>query len=191
MSEKENRKLTAADYQTMTTGELEELLRLDMEGPAGADTDSVLLILEELENRKKAEQTGNSAQKAWESFQRDYLPEIEEQFEQKKSVPWWRPLAAAAAVLVLLVGLTATVDAFGWVDVWGAVAKWAKETFSFVGTGQTQPAEPTPEDARGFESFYQVIAEKTGKTDLVPTVFPGGFMLDNIEQQDQGERNGS
>ena len=131
----------------------------------------------------------SSAQKVWESFQRDYLPELEEKPEQKKSVPWWRPLAAAAAVLVLLVGVTVTVDAFGWVDVWDAVVNWAKETFSFVSSDRPRLGEPAPEDTREFESFHQVIAEKTGRTDLVPTVIPEGFVLDSIEIQENREQN--
>lgn len=190
MSEKGNRNYELLEkYEAMTTEELKQLLREDSETSDGTDTEEVLCIMEVLASRNNIEDTGNRAQKIWESFQRDYLPEIEEQSEQKKSLPWWRPLATAAAVLVLLIGITVTADAFGWADIWGAVTRWAKETFSFVSSDQPQLDEPTPADTREFETLYQAIAEKTGRTDLVPTAIPEGFVLDSIETQENREQN--
>ena len=190
MSEKGNRSHELLEkYEAMTTEELKQLLREDSETEGGTDTEEILCIMEVLASRNKNADTGNRAQKVWESFQRDYLTELEEKPEQKKSVPWWRPLAAVAAVLVLLVGVTVTVDAFGWVDVWGAVAKWAKETFSFVSLEQKQHNDPTPENTGEYETFVQAITELTGKKALVPTAIPEGFVLDGIELQDQKVRD--
>lgn len=185
MSEKGNRRQALLEkYEAMTTEELKQLLRQDSEAPDGTDTEEVLCIMEVLAGRNK-ENTGNRAQKVWESFQRDYLPEIEEKPEQKKSVPWWRPLAAAAAVLVLLIGVTVTVDAFGWADIWGAVTRWAKETFSFVSSDQPQLDEPAPENDVKYESFEEAVFDMTGQTELVPTYILDGFTLDEISIEEK------
>jgi len=182
MSEKGNRNHELLEkYEAMTTEELKQLLREDAETENGTDTEEILCVMEVLASRNKNADTGNRAQKVWESFQRDYLPELEEKPEQKKSVSWWRPLAAAAAVLVLLVGVTVTVDAFGWVDVWDAVVNWAKETFSFVNSDQPRLGEPAPTDEEQYGSFAQAIFDATGQTDLVPTYIPDGFALDEIK----------
>lgn len=189
MSEKGNRKHELLEkYEAMTTKELKQLLREDSETEGGTDTEEILCVMEVLASRNKNADTGNRAQKVWESFQRDYLPEIEEKPEQKKSVPWWRPLAAAAAVLVLLVGVTVTVDAFGWVDVWDAVVNWAKETFSFVSSDQPRLGEPAPTDEEQYGSFAQAIFDATGQTDLVPTYIPEGFVLDEISIEEMPGR---
>ena len=185
MSEKGNRRQALLEkYEAMTTEELKQLLRQDSEAPDGTDTEEVLCVMEVLASRNKNADTGNRAQKVWESFQRDYLPEIEEKSEQKKSVPWWRSLAAAAAVLVLLIGVTVTVDAFGWADIWGAVTRWAKETFSFVSSDQPQLDEPTPKNTVEYETFDQAIFAITGQRDLAPTYIPNGFVLDEISIED-------
>ena len=194
MSEKGNRNHELLEkYEAMTTEELKQLLREDSETEGGTDTEEILYIMEVLASRNKSEDTGNRAQKVWESFQREYLSDEavvpEKQENRKKNRSWWRPLAAVAAVLVLLVGVTVTVDAFGWVDVWDAVVNWAKETFSFVSSDQPRLGEPAPEDTREFESFHQVIAEKTGRTDLVPTVIPEGFVLTEMDFQTEDARD--
>lgn len=187
MSEKGNRRQALLEkYEAMTTEELKHLLRQDSEAPDGTDTEEVLCIMEVLAGRNK-ENTGNRAQKVWESFQRDYLPEIEEKSEQKKSVPWWRPLATAAAVLVLLIGVTMTVDAFGWADIWGAVVNWAKETFSFVSSNQPQLDEPVSENDVEYETFEKAIFDMTGQANLVPTYIPDGFVLDKIRIEETPE----
>lgn len=192
MSEKGNRRQEMlAQYETMTTEELEQLLREDSESPKETDTDAVLCVLEVLESRTNKENTGNRVQNAWESFQRDYLLDEEDASEKRnqRKHPWLHSLAAVAAVLVLLVGITVTVDAFGWADIWDTVAKWAKETFSFVSSEQTRIGEPTPEDTREFETFHQMVAQKTGRLDLVPMAIPEGFALDRVELQAEDERD--
>ena len=76
MSENLNRDFSK--YEAMETKELEEILRLDAEAPEGAQTDTELLlyILEVLASRNNTESiTENKAQKAWESFERNYMPE--------------------------------------------------------------------------------------------------------------------
>lgn len=188
MSEKQN--CSARDfskYDTMETQELEAILRQDAEATneQESDTEKILYIADVLASRENAKSTGNSAQIAWESFEKNYLPMEDDSVEhttKRKPVPSWvRRLTAAAAVLVLLIGLSATAaNAFGWEDIWNAVAKWAKETFSFVSDGETLSTEPSEADSRQYESLQQLLAEADKESNFVPTWVPDGYELVDI-----------
>lgn len=188
MSEKQN--CGARDfskYDTMETQELEAILRHDAEATneQESDTEKILYIADVLASRENAKSTGNSAQIAWESFKKNYLPMQDDSVEytaKRKPVPSWvRRLTAAAAVIVLLIGFSATaVNAFSWEDIWNAVAKWAKETFSFVSDGETLSTEPSEADSIQFASLQQALAETNGPADLVPTWIPEGYILRDI-----------
>lgn len=190
MSENGNRTAALmAKYRAMTKEELEQLVRMDSEGPEGADTEEILCVLEVLEERytsKNAQSSGKTAQRAWESFRRDYL-DAEEETPGKKKAPWLRRLTALAAALLLAVGIAAAVDGFSGGNMWKAVTKWTKDTFSFAGE-EIELTEPTPEDTREYGSFHQAVAENTGKTNLVPTAIPDGFVLNGIEVQENREQ---
>lgn len=191
MSEKGNRRHALLEkYQAMTTEDLRQLLREDSETPEGTDTEEVLCIMEVLAGRNN-EDTGNRAQKVWESFQTRYLPvedDVSEEREvRKRNRPWWRLLAAVAAVFVLVIGLAVTAQAFGWADIWGAVTRWAKETFSFVSSDQPQLGEPAPENDVDYESVEEAVFDMTGQVDLVPTYIPDGFVLDKISIEEKPE----
>lgn len=179
-----------AKYDTMATEELEELLRLDSEAPEGqeSDTELLLYVMEVLADREKENSTGKSALEAWESFQQHYLPSEEE--DQKatpkaapkpKSVRSWLPrLVAAIMVVALLVSIPVAASAFGWKDIWNAVAQWAKETFSFVREDQPEDGEPATEDALGFTSLQQALAESNRNADIVPTKIPEMYILERV-----------
>ncbi len=186
MSEKNNRReQLLAKYEAMTTEQLQQLLRLDSEAPEGegTDTEELLCAMEVLSGRSK---NGRTAQEAWESFQRNYLPLDEEMPEtellgkKKQKTQWWRPLAAVAAVLVLIVSAGVVAGALGGEDLWNAVAKWTTETFSFVGSENTEIVQPIPTDEQYYESFDQAILDATGVKNLVPTQFPDGYQLADI-----------
>lgn len=188
MSENQNR--SARDfsmYDALETKELEAILRLDSEAPEGqeSDTEKILYIAEVLASRVNGKNTGKTALEAWESFEKHYLPTEEDSVEYsaktKKTVrPWVRRLTAAAAVIVLLVGLSATaVNAFGWQDIWNAVAKWAKETFSFV-SGDTDLTEPEESFAQSYTSLQDALEETNQDSHFVPTWIPEGYMLKEI-----------
>lgn len=178
-------------YDAMTTEELEEILRLDAEAPEGQESDGELLlyVMEVLAQRKRnSDNPGKTALEAWESFQKHYLPQEEACLENTaqtkksaKSVRSWLPrLIAAAAVIVILVGVPLTVSAFGWEDIWNAVAQWAKETFSFVSGEDTQNTEPNPKNIDKYTSMQQALAETDQESDFVPTWIPDGYKLEEI-----------
>ena len=196
MSEKQNRDFLK--YNAMTTEELEEILRLDCDAPEDGESDTELLlyIMEVLANRKNVNNTGKTAQQAWESFQQQYLPAEEECLaytsEMKKPVkaarPWLRRLMAAAAVIALLICIPLTASAFSWEDIWNAVAKWAKETFSFVSGEDAQFSDPHSDDGFQYTSLQQLLAETSGGIDLVPTWIPEGYTLSDITMDEMPGR---
>lgn len=190
MSETNNRReQLLAKYEAMTTEQLQQLLRLDSEAPEGegTDTEELLCAMEVLSGRSK---NGRTAQESWESFQRNYLPLDEEMpplelsGKKKQKTQWWRPLAAVAAVLVLIVSAGVVAGALGGDDLWNAVAKWTTETFSFVGSENTELVQPTPTDELSYETFDQAILAATGVKNLVPTQFPEGTQLVDITIQE-------
>ena len=97
-------------YDSMTTEELEEILRMDAKAPEGqeSDTDLLLYIMGVLSDRN-ANNTGKTALEAWESFQTQYLsaeeayPEHDRETNQPVKLPrtWLRRMIAAAAVMAL------------------------------------------------------------------------------------------
>lgn len=178
-------------YDAMTTEELEQILRLDTEAPEGQASDGELLlyVMEVLAKRRKnSDNPGKTAQKAWESFQQHYLPEKEscapQIHKEKKPVkpfnPWLRRLTAAAAVVALVVCLSATANAFSWKEMWNAVAKWAKETFSFSTEQNPQTTEPALEDVRRHVSLRELLTRDGQRADIVPTLLPEGYALVDI-----------
>lgn len=184
MSEKLNRDFS--QYETMKTEELEEILRLDAEAPEGAqsDTDLVLYILEVLASRRNTNNiAGNTAQDAWESFQQNYMPEESQKPKgTKKPVLWMRKLAAAAAVVALLIFIPISARALTLEEMWDIIARWAKETFSFVSSGNAEVSEPMSDDTRDFASLQELLQKGNCDPSIVPTWIPEGFALDKIEK---------
>ena len=190
MSENQNRRTRDfSKYDAMSTEELENILRLDSEAPVEqeSDTEEILYIAGVLAKRQSAMNTGKTALEAWESFEKNYLSTEEDRVihtaQPKKTVkPWVRRLAAAAAVIVLLIGLSSTTaNAFGWEDIWNAVAKWAKETFSFVSSSNTELTEPEQSLAQEYTSLQKALAATDCDFDAIPTYIPDGYELETLD----------
>lgn len=191
MSENRDRRTDRfSKYDSMPTEALEEILRLDAEAPdeQESDTELLLYIMGVLANRRRnTDITGNKAQEAWESFQKNYLDEecLEDMQEPKKNrtaTLWLRRLIAAAAVIVLAVCLPLSANAFGWEDIWNIFARWAKETFSFVSEESAEVSEPSPTHKEEFVSLQELLAYCDRDTSIVPTWIPEGFVLERIER---------
>lgn len=185
MSENLNRDFSV--YEAMTTEELEEILRLDAEAPEGAqsDTELVLFILEVLAGRRNTQNiTGNKAQKAWESFQENYMPEESENpVARKRPVHWMRRVVAAAAIVVLLILIPISTSALSLEEVWDIFARWAKETFSFVSGENTEISEPCMEDEDDFSTLQELLVLSNRDPSIVPTWIPDGFALEEIDKE--------
>lgn len=173
-------------FDTMETEELEEILRLDAEAPEEEETDTELLlyIMEVLaERRKKANITGNNAQDAWKSFEENYMPEnILETKSKPAPARWLRSVIAAAAVIVLLILIPVSAKAMKLDELWNVVAKWAKETFSFVSGGDTDVDEPGPDRRDELTPLRELLEQRERDVTIVPTWIPEGFMLEKVEE---------
>jgi hypothetical protein len=184
MSENLNRDFSK--YEAMSTEELEEILRLDAAAPEGAQSDTELLfyVMEVLAKRKQNNHiTGNTAQKAWESFQQYYMPEeSKKSVVRKKPALWVRRMTAVAAIAALLILVPLTSSALTLGEAWEIIAQWAKETFSFVSEGNAQVSEPMEADQREFSSLQEMLQENNRDASLVPTWIPDGFVVDEIKK---------
>ena len=173
-------------YETMETEELEEILRLDAETPAGVETDTELIffILEVLAKRENTTNlTGNTAQKAWESFEQNYMPEEpKKRVATHKATPWLRRLTAAAAVVALLIVIPISTKALTLEEVWKIFARWAKETFSFVSGDNTDVSEPVVDDGLEYSSMQDILRRNNVDYNIVPNWIPDGFILESTKK---------
>ncbi|MBQ7329428.1 MAG: DUF4367 domain-containing protein [Oscillospiraceae bacterium] len=196
MSENQNRGTADfAKYDMMTTEELEEILRSDSQSPEGQESDGELLlyVMGVLAHRKRnSENPGKTAQQAWESFEKHYLPKEEVHTAQRKSKkvrPSLRRWIAAVAAAAFIVAIPLTASALTWDEIWNAVATWAKETFSFVSQPDaTQATEPSPDNIDGYESLQQALAETNRGNELVPTWIPDRYTLMDITVEENPMR---
>ena len=187
MSENMNRgSRDFSKFDTMETEELEEILRLDVEAPEEEETDTELLlyVMEVLaERRKNANITGNNAQDAWKSFEENYMPENSLETKSKPApVRWVRRVIAIAAVLALVVLIPVSAKAIKLDQLWNVVAKWAKETFSFVSGGDTDVDEPSPDRKKEVTALQEMLKNSNHNASIVPTWIPEGFVLENVEK---------
>ena len=187
MSENMNRgSRDFSKFDTMETEELEEILRLDVEAPEEEETDTELLlyVMEVLaERRKNANITGNNAQDAWKSFEENYMPENSLETKSKPApVRWVRRVIAAAAVIALLILIPVSAKAMKLDELWNVVAKWAKETFSFVSGGDTDVDEPDSGYNGEHNELQDVLRANKRDADIIPTWIPEGFVLEKIEK---------
>ena len=169
-------------YDSMSIGELEEILRADAQGPErdDSDVDEILYVMEVLAKKRRQNGiAGNTALEAYQEFQQHYLPMTEEGSKprHKSNVIPFRRIAAAAASLVLVFSLSITANAFSFRDVWNAVVTWAQETFSF--SMGVEVSEPTPSDTLQYSSLQAVIDEARINV-VLPSRIPDGYTLSEI-----------
>lgn len=177
-------------YDTMTTEELETILRLDAEAPEDAESDVELLfyVMGVLASRQNAtEVTGNDAASAWKSFQENYMPEIVVERDTSDkctriAMPWVRRLVAAAAVVALVIILPISAKALTFGELWDIIACWAKETFSFVSGEDAEYSEPNAENTEEFTSLQDALGKSNRNPNIVPTWIPDGYVLAHIEK---------
>lgn len=187
MAESNNRSSRFAEYDNMSTEELQQILREDASKPDGqeSDMDELFYVMDVLANRRKAQNEGKTPEEALESFKRYYHPEITDDsslasaktFVDNKSRKgnWKRGLIAAAAMLVIVMSCTLTADAWGY-DFWDTVAKWTQETFHFGYAGQIEETNvPTPESQYPFTSLQEALDQCNITAKLVPTWIPDGY----------------
>ena len=170
-------------YDSMSIGELEEILRTDAQGPErdDSDVDEILYVMEVLAKKRRQNGiAGKTALEAYQEFQQHYLPMVEEEAKTKRKsniIPF-RRIAALAACLVLVFSLATSAQAFGWKDIWNAVARWAEETFYFA-TG-VEVSEPKAKDEAKYTSIQEALSKNCCDSGIAPTFIPHGYTLSDI-----------
>ena len=174
-------------YDTMATADLEEILRLDAEIPEGAESDTELLLYVMgvlADRRRNNAHAGKTAFEAWESFEKNYMPEEEAARVSRKTglrfAPWLRRSVAAAAVVALLVCLPLTAQAFGLGNLWDVFARWAKETFAFVQEGNEDYSEPDLVIQEEFTSLQDALEKSNRDPSIVPSWIPEDFVINEV-----------
>lgn len=188
-------------FENMSTEALEELLCLDSQFPNedDSDIDAILHITEVIQKRADpAAKYSVDVEQAWDVFREKYLPyaqsgqslyEDDEAMEavaapvncsasngrgQHRRRKWASHFLAAAAIFAaLLCMMTATAYALGY-DLWGVVASWTEETFSFVSQPESSSADREYADLQAALDAYG-ITEK-----FVPTWIPDGFFIADV-----------
>lgn len=181
-----------AKYDAMSTVELQRLLREDASKPVGeeSDTDVLFYVMEVLAKRRKERNEGKSPEEALESFKKHY--DTENQISSdSESVPvapkrrsigrWMQGLAAAAAILMFVIGGSITAHAMGF-DLWEIIAKWTQETFHFGYAEQVEESNaPSPEYQNPCASLQEALNKRNVNVALIPTWLPNGYTECDVE----------
>ena len=181
----ESRDCGGTNLSQLSTEELEQILRQDAETPEEqeTDTDFLLEVMEVLAERKRENgKSEKTTEEAWKSFQEYYAPKSGPSRSARPAHPWIRRLIAAAAALALILCIPVTARAFGWDELWDVVARWAKETFSFVGGDSEQVSEPSPTYDGEITSFQEFLERNKIDCSMIPTWIPDGFVLKKVEK---------
>lgn len=176
-------------FDNMKDEELEELLRLDAQKTEGEESDleTILYVMEVLAARKRnSDNSGKTAQEAFKSFKENYMPHTDSETEEnsvhsptRQPRRWLRSLSAVAAALAIVVMCSVTANAWGF-DIWGTVAKWTQETFSFGNGSELHLTEPTVEGPGEMSALQQELVKQKIQTPLVPAWFPEGYELADV-----------
>ena len=214
MSEQERGRWDRLD--AMPTEALEELLRLDSQLPEGEGlgADTVLRAAEVIARREGAG-PGTAypdVDQAWQRFLTKYYPceplalaeetpgapgmapppppapEGAVRPHRGRNVRWLtRAALAAAAIAALLLATTVTASAFGY-DLWGVIAEWSREAFTFTANDRTGGSGPDAHQAGAsadpgeaeYSSLQDALDSYGVTTSLAPTWIPERFELHSI-----------
>ena len=154
MSENNSRQ-DLSRYDTLTTEELEQILRADalITDEDEAYLEMIVYVAEVYAQRKKNEKNGTT-------------PELQSETKHLSFRRMLRPLVAVAAVVVLVFCGTMTARSMNF-DLFGAVAEWTSSIFSF--NSPTAPSNKDPLETiermkpkwlpDGFELVYETFNE--------------------------------
>lgn len=188
MSEMEKRE-EISRYDSMSTEELQEILRKHAHGELDTepDTDELFEIMEVLSAKRQQQepQAFRSDEEALAEFRQHYMPKEKEDIKPKVIRFPNRMLKTVAAVLAVVimfaVGTSITAKAFH-VDIWSRFANWTKEIFQFTDQPQgTEPKNPEKEHNAELESLQDAIGQEKITENLVPTWMPNEYKSKNLQ----------
>ena len=149
-------------YDSMSTEELQEILRKHAHGELDTepDTDELFEIMEVLSVRRQQQepQAFHSDEEALAEFRQHYMPKEKENVKPMVITFPNRILKTVAALLAVVimfaVGTSITAKAFH-VDIWSSFANWTKEIFQFADLPQgTDPKNPEKEYNAELNKFW-------------------------------------
>lgn len=180
-------------FDTMTTAQLEELLRADLDCPQedALAPETILYILDVLERRKGDDPQGEeTAREKLAQCRALYLPcddpaSLYDWEENEASLPdqvprrkpklrMMRRLVLVAAVISILFATLLAAQAAG-LDLWGVIVRWSDETFhfSYQGEGPSSSWMNGQEELEGLEM-----------SEYLPRWIPEGYTTDEIQTYD-------
>jgi hypothetical protein len=157
--------------------------------------------MEVIAKREKEHPTGKftDVDTAWASFCENYLPlagddkslydEEDTDVKQKpftKSSPsrirsrLLRTVCITAAIAALLLTGTVAANALG-IDLWGAVAKWTRDTFGFSNTVANTEESKVPSNGSEYESLQDALDNYGTTAKVTPTWFPEGYSFESTQ----------
>ena len=182
-----NKRAEFSHYDSMTTEELQDILRKHANGELQTepDTDELYYIMEVLARRREEEnpQAFRSDEEALAEFRKHYMPKEKKAAKVIKFPS--RALKAVAAVLAVViifaVGTSITAKAFH-IDIWSKFANWTKEIFQFADLPQgTKPENPEKEYNAELKSLQDALNDEEIKEKLVPTWMPEGYISKDLQ----------
>lgn len=190
-----------AQYDAMSTEELQQLLREDASKPEGEETNMevLLYVMDVLAKRRQARNEGRTPEEALESFMQNYFEEddkssgSESNSNDRKHSPgfrrWMSGLIAAAAMFVLIIGSSLTASALG-LDLWDIIVKWTQETFhlGYAVDSSEESANPNKTSTEVFLGLQGALDDYDIVTALAPTWIPNGYKEVDISIEDTPRR---
>ena len=184
-----NKRAEFSHYDSMTTEELQEILRKHAhdELETEPDTDELYYIMEVLARRREEEdpQAFRSNEEALADFRKNYMPKATQEGRTKvirfPNRAFRMAAAVLAIVLILAVGTSITAQAFH-VDIWGKFATWTKEIFQFSDAPQgTTAPHPEKEKNQELKSLQDALAQEEITEKLAPTWLPEGYISKDLK----------
>ena len=176
-------------YDSMSTEELQEILRKHAHGELDTepDTDELFEIMEVLSVRRQQQepQAFRSDEEALAEFRQHYMPKEKEEYKPKVISFPNRILKTVAAVLavvlILALGTSVTAEALQ-IDIWGKLANWTKEIFQFTDMRDgTIASNPEKEYNAELKSLQDALNGFELMEDLVPTWMPEGYICKDLK----------
>ena len=200
-------------FNRMSTQELDEILRLDLRLPDGdgLGPDAILYIMAVIAGREtsSSEAASPDVDKAWQHLLSNYLPDgttgLLGSDTSADNVPapsqpspavrrhhrrarWILRIAGVAGILAVLFFVTTiTAYALGY-DVWGTVAKWSSETFSFAAkeSGDRGDAADQQSNNLKFSSIQETLEHYGIEETIAPTWIPERVVLESVTAAENG-----
>lgn len=180
----------------LSTKELQEILRADVDSPSGGDDEAIFYILEVMEKREHEHPSGSfpDVDNCWREFQTIYhTPEGEgqslypvEEDADADAAPAGRPRRRAlrrgilaAAIVALLIG-SLVIPVAGYDSLLEMIGHWTSEQFTFLTADREDNTDLITDDEGSAETdvgaeLRQVLQEYGITENVVPTWMPEGF----------------